>query len=385
MRYIFFCPSGAFGGLEMQMVRKAADAIEQGDHALLITLPGSKMAEYAEMLGVPVQTLSVRIDYVDIIAARKLGAIMRRDRTDACIVGITRHLSLAILAKKLYRRKTTVSLFQQMISGLKKIDFFHNWVYRNIDTAIVPTQLMADLLTESTIFPKENIRLIPYGIHLDELRRERNDRHLARSTFGIADDAFVIGQAARFEPLKDQETTIRAFAEAAIPNSVLILAGEGDPTYRSNMQQLVCELGIASQVKFILFTHDFGAFLSSLDIYVMSSLCETFSLALIQAMAAAKVVIGTKSGGTPEAIQHYENGLLFEPRDARTLSGYMKFLSEHSDIMLELGTQAELDAERRYEHRKVNQEFFEACTETRTVAAERSRIRQAAATLDILR
>ncbi|HYM19794.1 MAG TPA: glycosyltransferase family 4 protein [Candidatus Kapabacteria bacterium] len=369
MKYVFFCPSYGFGGLEMQMVRKAADANERGDSALLVTAPGAKMAEYAESLGVAVRTVSVRIDYVDIAAAVKLGSILQKERADACIVGITRHLSLAILAKKLFRLHTSVSLFQQMISGLRKIDPFHNWVYRNLDTAIVPTRLMVDLLASSTTFPRENIRLVPYGIHLDECSARGDDRVGAREMFGIPRGAFVIGQTARFEPLKDQETTIRAFAEAEIPNSLLVLAGEGNHEYRAKMHELVSELGIVESVRFIPFTHDFGALLACLDIYVMSSLCETFSLALIQAMAAGKPVIGTNAGGTPEAITHYENGLLFEPRDVRTLASHLKLLFDETEFSERLGAQAALDARSRYEHHKVNNEFFSACVQSRAVAS----------------
>ena len=361
MKYLFFCPTLSFGGLEMQMVRRAADAIEKGDEAVLVLLPGSEMVNFAMRLGVPVRTISQRIDYVDVLTAWKLGKIMKQEKPDSCIIGITRHLSIAILAKKLFNQKTSIVLFQQMISGLPKIDFFHNWVYRNVDTSIVPIQLMANLLTTSTIFPKERIQIIPYGIHLDEVMCKQYDIAAEKRRFGIPTDKIIIGQTARFEHLKDQETTIRGFAEAAIPNTVLVLAGGGDEGYREKMRSLVCELGINDSVVFLPFTLDFGKLLSCFDIYVMSSLCETFSLALIQAMAAGKPVIGTNSGGTPEAINHGRNGLLFDPRDTAMLSTHLKDLVNDPSFAARLARQAESDATHRYDHRSVNEKFFKAC------------------------
>jgi glycosyltransferase involved in cell wall biosynthesis len=361
MKYLFFCPTLAFGGLEMQMVRRAADAIEKGDEAVLVLLPGSEMVNYALRLGVPFRTISQRIDYVDVLTAWKLGKIIKHEKPDSCIVGITRNLSIAILAKKIFNQKTPIVLFQQMISGLPKIDFFHNWVYRNVDTSIVPIKLMANLLTTSTIFPKEKIQIIPYGIHLDEVTSKSYEPTKEKRRFGIPTDKIIIGQTARFEHLKDQETTIRGFAEAAIPNAVLVLAGGGDEGYRERMRLLVSELGLNESVLFLPFTLDFGKLLSCFDIYVMSSLCETFSLALIQAMAAGKPVIGTNSGGTPEAIKDGRNGLLFDPRDTATLAMHLKTLVNDPSFSARLAHQAEFDARQRYDHRSVNEKFFKAC------------------------
>ncbi|MFI5263467.1 MAG: glycosyltransferase family 4 protein [Candidatus Kapaibacterium sp.] len=369
MKYIFFCPSYGFGGLEMQMVRRAQEAITRGDEALLVTAPDSKMLEYAGTLKVPAKTISIRLDYVDLFSAMRLGKIMKDEKIDSCIVGITRHLSIAIAAKKIFRLTNDIVLFQQMISGLKKIDFFHNWVYNNLDTAIVPTTLMADLLKKSTVFPPAKIDIIPYGVDIMEVDPSNYDVRTEKMRFGLPLDKRIIGQTARFENLKDQETTIRAFATAALQDTILVLAGDGDPTYRTKMQELTETLGIQQNVKFLPFTLEFGAMLSCFDIYVMSSLCETFSLALIQAMAAGKPVIGTRSGGTPEAIRHGQNGLLFEPRDKQTLAQYFKMLIQSQELRTDLGKQAKIDASSRYDRRVVNEKFFNACVKSNNGAA----------------
>lgn len=362
MKYIFFCPSYGFGGLEMQMVRRAKEAIERGDTALLITLPGSQMYSYAVELGVPVQSLSIRIEYVDIFSAIRLGHIFRKEQADSCIVGITRHLSIAIAAKKFYGLPVDIVLFQQMISGLKKIDFFHNWVYRNVTRAIVPTVQMADMLSTTTVLPKNKIDIIPYAINLNECDSLNYNAKNEREKFGLPKNAFIIGHTARFELLKDQETAIRAFAAAKLPDAILVLAGEGNPDYRRNMQILASELAVEQSVRFLPFTHDFGALLSCFDVYIMTSLCETFSLALIQAMAAGKPVIGTRSGGTPEAITHGHNGLLFEPRDDKQLSRHLVLLKNNKDFRMKLARQAKRDAESRYDRKKINEVFFRSCT-----------------------
>ncbi len=100
MHYTFFLPSAAFGGLEMQMAVRAADAIRNGDSSLFVGIPGPP-ARLALSLGVPVETLRVKRDYVDLVAAFRLGRMMKRAASNVCIVAESKHLSLAILARRL--------------------------------------------------------------------------------------------------------------------------------------------------------------------------------------------------------------------------------------------------------------------------------------------
>ena len=345
----------------MQMVRRAKAAIQRGDSAVVVGAPGSSMEQYANELSVPYRSIRLFFEYVDIHAAWKLCRIFEDEKADSCIVGITRHLSIAIIAKKMWRQSLDIVLFQQMISGLRKIDFFHNWVYRNVTSAIVPTMLMAALLCSSTIFPEEKIDVIPYAVDIDEVDCSTYDSSSEKEHFGLPQDKLIVGHTARFDRLKDQETLIRAFAKASISNSFLVLAGDGDPNYRSEMQRLTEELGIQTSVKFLPFTLRFGALLSCIDIYVMSSLCETFSLALIQAMVAGKPVVGTNSGGTPEAIIPERNGFLFEPRDTNVLSSLLQKLTTDGSLRDRLALQARVDARVRYDSRKVDELFFRSC------------------------
>ena len=101
MHYTFLLPSSAFGGLEMQMVNRAADAIQRGESSLFVGRPNRPAGGHALSLGIPVETLEVKRDYVDLIAAYHVGKMLRSSGSNVCVVGESNQLSLAILARKL--------------------------------------------------------------------------------------------------------------------------------------------------------------------------------------------------------------------------------------------------------------------------------------------
>jgi glycosyltransferase involved in cell wall biosynthesis len=361
LNIIFFCPSLAFGGLEMQMVNKCLDARDSGYEAVLVTLRNSPIEKYAFNLNVPSKNLKLLFDYVDVYNANKLGSIMKEFNSDVCVVGHSRHLSIALMARNLKSKKTAIVFMQQLQSVIKKIDFFHNKVYNGLDAVIVPASYMKEQLLKNTVIDKNKIYVIPYGIDVVALNFKNFNKQSVRKKFDLPTDKIIIGMAARFDELKDQLTLVRAFKYAGIKNSLLVLAGDGNPDYRLKVINEVQELNISDKVKFMEFTFDFAALLNSLDIFVMPSRDETFSLALIQAMAAGLPVIGTNEGGTPDAIRHLVNGMLFEASNHEALANSLRLLTLNPELRNKLGIQAHMDANIYYNTAEQNPKFFSAC------------------------
>jgi glycosyltransferase involved in cell wall biosynthesis len=52
----------------------------------------------------------------------------------------------------------------------------------------------------------------------------------------------------------------------------------------------------------------------------MSSVTEGLGTSLLDAMAAGRPIVATRTGGIPEVVVHGETGLLAPPRDARGLA-----------------------------------------------------------------
>ncbi len=94
----------------------------------------------------------------------------------------------------------------------------------------------------------------------------------------------------------------------------------GDGPARAGLEQLSTELGLAERVKFFgsVAHEDLVGFYNDSDVFVMTPRdingdVEGFGLVFLEAAACGKPVIGSRSGGVPDAVQDERNGYLVTP------------------------------------------------------------------------
>jgi len=122
------------------------------------------------------------------------------------------------------------------------------------------------------------------------------------------------------------------------PGLKLFIDGSGPSL--DELQARSRELGIADDCLFLPGKPQIATEMRSIDIFVLPSLSEAFSNALLEAMASGCAVIGSNLGGTPEMISDGKTGLLFRPGDSRDLAEKLRYLIEHDDVRRQLGTAA---------------------------------------------
>ena len=102
----------------------------------------------------------------------------------------------------------------------------------------------------------------------------------------------------------------------------LILGGDGPD--RADLERLAAELGIQEQCKFLGSLDRAGVkeWMNRSDVFVLSSLHETFGVVVGEAMACGKPVISTRCGG-PEFVVTDETGVLVDVASAESLARAM--------------------------------------------------------------
>ena len=73
--------------------------------------------------------------------------------------------------------------------------------------------------------------------------------------------------------------------------------------------------------------------LAQLDVVVIPSLVETYSLVAREALAAGLAVISSDGGALPEVVLHERNGLVFPAGDARALALAMQRLVDDRALL----------------------------------------------------
>ena len=104
--------------------------------------------------------------------------------------------------------------------------------------------------------------------------------------------------------------------------------------------QFMNQFSSPDQVQLLGFVNDINQALSQFDLAIMPSRCDTYPLAVLEAMAAGIAVIGTRSGGMAEQIIDGETGLLIEIDDHRALAEKIVQLADDRDLCAEFGREA---------------------------------------------
>jgi glycosyltransferase involved in cell wall biosynthesis len=140
--------------------------------------------------------------------------------------------------------------------------------------------------------------------------QERPDRSASARLINVAN----------FFPTKGQEWLIRALPLLLERFPAARCAFVGDGPDRARMQSLAVQLGLREQAEFVGAVPNPSGLLAKSDIFVLPSLSEGMSLAILEAWACGLPVVASDVGGIPEAIEHRRTGILVRPRDPRALA-----------------------------------------------------------------
>ncbi len=141
-----------------------------------------------------------------------------------------------------------------------------------------------------------------------------------REDLRLSEYDHVIGAVGSLYPVKGHIHLIKALPDIlkACPKTVLLLVGQGE--LAQTLKTEVVKLNLDAHVRFLGFRSDVPALLSLFDVFVLPSLSEGLSMALLEAMAAGKPVVATKVGGNSELVLDGETGFLIDSGSPESIS-----------------------------------------------------------------
>jgi phosphatidylinositol alpha-1,6-mannosyltransferase len=168
-------------------------------------------------------------------------------------------------------------------------------------------------------------------------------------TLGIPERAKVILTLARVVERKAHDVVIRALPGviATFPDAHYVIAGAEEPKWAGKLRDLVRGGGLDAFVHLTGFVPDAELvdWHRMADVYVMPSRgggedSEGFGITFLEAGACGVPVIGTDSGGIPDAVIHNETGLLVPSGDSDALAAAIKRILGDPDLAMRLGQAA---------------------------------------------
>jgi len=133
----------------------------------------------------------------------------------------------------------------------------------------------------------------------------------------------------RLHPDKDYTSLLRAMALVMEKRTArLVILGEGQQ--RAALEQLTVQLGISDFVSMPGFIANPYAFLRAADVYAASSVSETFSLTLVEALACGITIVATDCpSGPAEVLDNGKFGSLVPVSDPEALAQALLHALDH--------------------------------------------------------
>jgi len=217
-------------------------------------------------------------------------------------------------------------------------DVYLPWRFKNIFSKIILNNASAvvvlseDMKKKIQIFYPKNIFVISNGIDLVRFNGLRKE--IIRRKLNIASDEKIILFVGTLKFIKGISYLIEAMGAIKEKEEKvkLILVGEGPE--RKRLENLTKELNLEKEINFIggVENNKIPEYMSVSDIFILSSLSESFGIVNLEAMASGLPIVATKVGGIPEIVKDGENGFLVEPGDSKQIAEKILYLLSNDDI-----------------------------------------------------
>jgi glycosyltransferase involved in cell wall biosynthesis len=162
---------------------------------------------------------------------------------------------------------------------------------------------------------------IPNGVDTTRFQPDRAARHAIRDWLGIAPQTKVIGLVARFHPMKDHRTFLRAAEQFASQHldCRFLLCGEGTNRDNPELSRLISDSAVSDCVIPLGVRADMEKIYPAFDVLTLSSAFgEGFPNVLIEAMACGVPCVTTDVGDSRGIVR--DSGLVVPPGNPAALA-----------------------------------------------------------------
>jgi glycosyltransferase involved in cell wall biosynthesis len=171
--------------------------------------------------------------------------------------------------------------------------------------------------------PAERINLTPYSVDNAWWKAEsaKVNRAAVRAQWGATSEQPVILFCAKLQPWKRPMDLLDAFADAALPESLLLFAGGGPQ--RAELETAAANRGIRQRVKFLGFVNQtqLPALYSAADVMVLPSSYEPFAVVVNEAMCCGcPVIVSDQAGAARDLIAPVRPDFVFPVGNTQALA-----------------------------------------------------------------
>jgi len=234
---------------------------------------------------------------------------------------------------------------------------FAKFILRKINKVISNSNYTKTLVNQ--ISKACNCEALPLGVDINQFRP---------LNFSREKNKFVIGSLSRIHQFKGYDQILEALQnlpENIQKNIVWKIGGTGP--YLSKFKEKIKEFKPKFEIVFLGFIRDesLAEYYNGMDIFVLftqdistQNSVEGFGLVFLEAQACGTPVIGTNTGGIPDAVEYDYGGWLFHQNDVNGLKGQIEKLYIDESLLKEQSVFARKRCVEKFSWELYNKKIF---------------------------
>lgn len=224
---------------------------------------------------------------------RALRSTIRENHVDIVHVHTNFGMALGIAASLFTRARVVRSIHQADFLEKNRRHMSSLFWPRFVSQYVLVNPVIRDAARRLFGAPPRKTSVIANGLAPGSVTVPPGTRQRKRQELGIADNDILLFSAARLIPIKNQATLITAMKSVvtSAPNARLLIAGDGES--RPELETRIADMELRDQVILLGHRTDVPELLAAADIYVLPSIAETMSNAILEAMAAGKPIVSS--------------------------------------------------------------------------------------------
>ncbi len=267
-----------------------------------------------------------------------------------------------------YRPKLTYVTLHNIFFWLKPMHHFINRLLSIVtDKIICVSESVKSYSIENDKIKKEKYRVLYNAINEADFYSDVSLRAAKRNELGINENDFLIGNVGTFSIRKGQIYLLKAFhkIKGEFPNAKLLIVG-GSRSHEYDIEREIISYikknELESSVILLETVKDINNLYNALDLFVMPSISEGFSLAALECMLTEKLCLFSDIGPFKELVNDSFDGFLFKNKDIDSLYEKLKFLIVNKDILQNIGQKARKSVLNRFNYEKMIKNYSDLYT-----------------------
>ncbi|KEO83302.1 glycosyltransferase [Tumebacillus flagellatus] len=337
IRVLYLIGGGEFGGAEQHLLGLVSHLDAHEFHPQVAVFYEEEFSARVRALGIP--TTVLKSDSKSIGGLNPLRDLIRDWRPHvihthgvrANLIGRLANRAEGFPAKLVTTVHSIMSLdypvaWKRMIFGAAEQK---TWQY--VDHFILVSEAMKRDLVKVGM-PKDKLSVIHNALELPEEPVAHQPVTNLRELIGVDEDVTIVGTVARLHPVKGHTYLLKAIRKIVQERQDVVFPWIGEGDLHQELEREAKELGVDSYIKFMGFRKDVPDLLPQLDVFVLPSLSEGLSVAILEALAVGVPMIATAVGGTPEVITDGVDGLLVPSANPDALAEAVCLLVKNTEL-----------------------------------------------------